>query len=184
MWLFLTILIFLSTAIAQDCSQEKDRGERCDTDQPKQKFAFEPKTGDCVPFYYLGCKGTENKFATYKECKSFCSKKNDSTSNRVVDVCELKTDAKIPDLAVSCSDGNICNEGYECKNAKWCCPTKTTICNLPASSGNEAVSGIHYGRYVYMIGLKNCIRFSYFGLEGNFNNFKTFNDCKSFCGDL
>ncbi|KHJ98190.1 Kunitz/Bovine pancreatic trypsin inhibitor domain protein [Oesophagostomum dentatum] len=96
-----------------------------------------------------------------------------------VEECDLLTDAKIPDVAKSCDAG--CDVGYSCNKNNKCCPTKEYICSLPAASGSEAEVLKHYRRYVYQPGLSNCIRFSYFGIGGNFNNFKTYNDCKGFC---
>ncbi|VDO86058.1 unnamed protein product, partial [Heligmosomoides polygyrus] len=94
-------------------------------------------------------------------------------------VCNLRTDAKIADLARSCDDG--CQVGYRCNKSNKCCPMKDYICSLPAASGTEGSSMKHYPRYVYQSGLSNCIRFSYFGNGGNFNNFITYNECKEFC---
>ncbi|KAE9417172.1 hypothetical protein Angca_000975, partial [Angiostrongylus cantonensis] len=55
------------------------------------------------------------------------------------------------------------------------------ICSLPVTSGSEITVLKHYGRYAHQPHLRNCIRFSYFGSGGNFNNFRTYIDCKRFC---
>ncbi|KAF1751755.1 hypothetical protein GCK72_018309 [Caenorhabditis remanei] len=97
----------------------------------------------------------------------------------MVNVCKLPTDAKIDTKAQKCDNG--CPTGYRCTKKNFCCPYKDHVCALPAASGSERLAFKHYGRYAYQPGLKNCIRFSYFGQGGNFNNFLTYNDCKKFC---
>ncbi|CAI5451177.1 unnamed protein product [Caenorhabditis angaria] len=97
----------------------------------------------------------------------------------VVNQCKLLTDAKIFDKAKTCDKG--CGVGWKCNKNNYCCPYKDVVCNMPASSGSESIAFKHYGRYAYQPGLKNCIRFSYFGVGGNFNNFLTYNDCKKYC---
>ncbi|CAO4379136.1 unnamed protein product [Caenorhabditis nigoni] len=96
-----------------------------------------------------------------------------------VNVCKLPTDAKIDTKAQKCDNG--CPTGYKCTKKNFCCPYKDHVCALPASSGTERLAFKHYGRYAYQPGLKNCIRFSYFGQGGNYNNFLTYNDCKKYC---
>lgn len=97
----------------------------------------------------------------------------------LVNVCKLPTDAKIDTKATKCDNG--CPTGYRCTKKNFCCPYKDHVCALPAASGTERLAFKHYGRYAYQPGLKNCIRFSYFGQGGNFNNFLTYNDCKKYC---
>ncbi|KAK6041982.1 Kunitz/Bovine pancreatic trypsin inhibitor domain protein [Cooperia oncophora] len=132
-----------------------------------------------------GCGGNENQFNTSAECKEKCvrDKKDSSTpkgdKGLVVVECKIKTDAKIDEKAKSCDDG--CPIGYRCNDHNKCCPMKEYICSLPMATGTESSTTKHYARYVYMPGLSNCIRFSYFGNGGNFNNFLTYNDCKNFC---
>ncbi|CAD5222819.1 unnamed protein product [Bursaphelenchus okinawaensis] len=77
-------------------------------------------------------------------------------------------------------EGNKCKEGFEC-NKDICCPTKALICAQPMESGKEVVDYIHTGRFGYDPRLNNCIKFSYFGSEGNYNNFEKFQDCRALC---
>lgn len=51
-------------------------------------------------------------------------------------------------------------------------------------SGQEIYEDVHYGRYGYSEQLKTCIKFSYFGNGGNFNNFVTFKECIKYCKKL
>uniref|UniRef100_A0A8R1DMY7 BPTI/Kunitz inhibitor domain-containing protein n=1 Tax=Caenorhabditis japonica TaxID=281687 RepID=A0A8R1DMY7_CAEJA len=105
----------------------------------------------------------------------------DKDMTLVVNQCKLPTDAKILTKAQKCDQG--CPTGYRCTKKNFCCPYKDHVCSLPAASGSERIAFKHYGRYAYQPGLKNCIRFSYFGEGGNFNNFLTYNQCKKFCMD-
>nr|CDJ84932.1 Proteinase inhibitor I2 domain containing protein [Haemonchus contortus] len=184
--MFHVVLILLLSAVgnAVDCHLPRDRGYSCD-EAEKTLFYYDARIGSCQPMYHRGCGGNENKFNTVAECKKECVHPKNATNfakenkGSVVVECELRTDAKIPEMAKSCDDG--CPVGYRCNKNNKCCPMKDYICSLPASSGSESQSMKHYGRYVYQPGLSNCIRFSYFGNGGNFNNFLTYNDCKEFC---
>lgn len=78
----------------------------------------------------------------------------------LVDVCEMKTDAKIPDVAISCSDGTTCKSGYECKNGQWCCPTKSQFQsnnfdeeNLPAARAEIQILTSPFGAEFVFHGL-------------------------------
>uniref|UniRef100_A0A914PQB6 BPTI/Kunitz inhibitor domain-containing protein n=1 Tax=Panagrolaimus davidi TaxID=227884 RepID=A0A914PQB6_9BILA len=84
---------------------------------------------------------------------------------------------KIP---TSCGASDSCPAGFQCAG-RFCCPAKETVCFQKSDSGKEFKEQEHVGRYAYEPELKTCLRFSYFGAEGNFNNFKTFNDCMRFC---
>ncbi|CAJ0590614.1 unnamed protein product [Cylicocyclus nassatus] len=176
-------LIFFTPATALNCQLPKDRGYSCDEPETRM-FYYDTRIGVCQPMMHRGCGGNENKFDSAEQCKEQCMNKGKNTTNSsstglIVDECDLLTDAKISDIATSCDKG--CGIGYACNKKDKCCPMKEYICSLPASSGSETRSMKHYARYVYQPGLSNCIRFSYFGSGGNFNNFKTYNDCKKFC---
>ncbi|CAJ0582280.1 unnamed protein product, partial [Mesorhabditis spiculigera] len=182
--LVLLLSIFLLSALAQDCSQPPDRGQRCPENQPKQKFAYDTAKGKCVPLYYLGCQGNDNQFLTFAECQKACQNSdmttapNTNSTDNIAMTCGLATGAKLLYNADKC-ESSKCATGYECKN-EYCCPTKETICSFDPESGREEVSGKHFGRYAYMPGLKNCIRFSYFGVGGNLNNFLSYKGCVDF----
>ncbi|KIH44061.1 Kunitz/Bovine pancreatic trypsin inhibitor domain protein, partial [Ancylostoma duodenale] len=36
-------------------------------------------------------------------------------------------------------------------------------------------------RYFYSKSFKNCMLFTYYGRDGNANNFETYNECKAMC---
>lgn len=184
--LTLFILIVLSSVgEAVNCHLPRDRGYSCD-EAEKTLFYYDSRIGACQPMRHRGCGGNENKFDTAAECKEKCGRRGKNATaaattgkGLIVTECNLRTDAKIADLARSCDDG--CQVGYRCNKSNKCCPMKDYICSLPAASGTEGSSMKHYPRYVYQSGLSNCIRFSYFGNGGNFNNFITYNECKEFC---
>ncbi|CAD5232188.1 unnamed protein product [Bursaphelenchus xylophilus] len=95
------------------------------------------------------------------------------------DLCHLKVAPNLSSKLEKC-EGNKCGDGFECLSGT-CCPTKAHICSQPIESGKELVDFTHSGRFGFDSGLGNCIKFSYFGSEGNFNNFKRFQDCHLLC---
>ncbi|EYC21695.1 hypothetical protein Y032_0018g3483 [Ancylostoma ceylanicum] len=182
-----SMFALITPGTAVNCQLPRDKGYSCDEPE-RTMFYFDMRMGVCQPMMHRGCGGNENKFDSAAKCKEQCIEKKGKAkpsapaskgAGLVVEECKLPTDAKIPDVAKSCDNG--CDIGYACNKNNKCCPMKDYICSLPASSGSETRTQKHYGRYVYQRGLSNCIRFSYFGTGGNFNNFKTYNDCKNFC---
>ncbi|KAK5967734.1 Kunitz/Bovine pancreatic trypsin inhibitor domain protein, partial [Trichostrongylus colubriformis] len=175
----IAILLLIDFGYTLNCHLPRDLGYSCD--EPEKKlFYYDSRIGACQPMFHRGCGGNENKFKTLAECKQKCvpsknaTKATGSNKSLVVVECQIQTDAKIPDIAQKCDNG--CPMGYSCNKNNRCCPMKDYICSLPAASGYESPSLKHYGRYVYMPGLSNCIRFSYFGNGGNFNNFLTYKE--------
>ncbi|KAH7715062.1 Protein C54D10.10 [Aphelenchoides avenae] len=79
-----------------------------------------------------------------------------------------------------CTKATECSEGFDCHKGH-CCPTRETVCALPADSGHETSLLEHFRRFTYDSDLKTCIGFSYFGSAGNFNNFGKFSDCVKYC---
>ncbi|CAI2354870.1 unnamed protein product [Caenorhabditis sp. 36 PRJEB53466] len=189
-----------------NCRQDKDTGVNCNNQPITLKFYFDVRTNVCQPLFYRGCAGNENRFESREACSEACVPKNlkkskkdgkvkeeneeeseeeeeDQVENKdmslVVNMCKLPTDAKIAAKVQKCDNG--CPTGYRCTKKNFCCPSKEHLCALPVSSGAERLAFKHYGRYAYQPGLHNCIRFSYFGQDGNYNNFLTYNACKKFC---
>ncbi|CAB3399005.1 unnamed protein product [Caenorhabditis bovis] len=178
-----------------NCHLNRDVGANCDNNPVTLKFFFDVKTNVCQPLFYRGCGGNENRFDDRESCTKACvPKKNkkdedeeddekipssDKSNLLVVNMCKIPTDAKISEIAEQCDQG--CPIGWKCNKKNYCCPMRETVCNLPVSSGSERDVFKHYGRYAYLPGLKNCIRFSYFGKDGNFNNFLSFNECRKYC---
>ena len=40
--------------------------------QTLAKWAYDQRLRRCIPFYYTGCKGNQNKFDTKSDCESYC----------------------------------------------------------------------------------------------------------------
>ncbi|KAF8385100.1 hypothetical protein PRIPAC_74242 [Pristionchus pacificus] len=124
--------------------------------------------GRCQPFFFLGCGGNDNNFIDKRSCEEIAT-------------CSLSTSAVLQDKATACRSPSDCAAGHACSNGS-CCPTKEHICSLTPDNGNEATEFVHRGRYAWIPSLKNCIRFSYFGVNGNANNFPSYKECVAFCG--
>lgn len=129
------------TDIPVQCQGKRDSGSHCHSapsDQPVQMFYFDSVTGVCQPFYYEGCYGNGNRFATATECREKClsassEKKSACPMNRSPLFAVNEGSVKIP---ANCgTDGNNdCPEGYSC-NANVCCPVPETLCKLPRHDG-------------------------------------------------
>ncbi|KIH56166.1 Kunitz/Bovine pancreatic trypsin inhibitor domain protein [Ancylostoma duodenale] len=55
------------------------------------------------------------------------------------------------------------------------------LCNLQYDAGKFGDQGSHRPRYFYSKSFKNCMLFTYYGRDGNANNFETYNECKAMC---
>ncbi|KAK6046852.1 Kunitz/Bovine pancreatic trypsin inhibitor domain protein [Cooperia oncophora] len=55
------------------------------------------------------------------------------------------------------------------------------LCNLQYDAGKFGDKGSHTPRYFYSKSLKNCMLFTFYGRDGNANNFETYNECKKMC---
>jgi len=81
-----------------------------------------------------------------------------------------------------CGANDTCPIGYICAG-NYCCPTKSTVCSPNYDSGKEPKDKefTRVGRYAFNPSTQQCFKFSYFGTEGNFNNFRSYNDCMQYC---
>ncbi|PIO65347.1 Kunitz/Bovine pancreatic trypsin inhibitor domain protein [Teladorsagia circumcincta] len=55
------------------------------------------------------------------------------------------------------------------------------LCGLQYDAGKFGDKGSHTPRYFYSKSLKNCMLFTFYGRDGNANNFATYNECKDMC---
>uniref|UniRef100_A0A098LW49 Gsp_61 putative toxin n=1 Tax=Gemmula speciosa TaxID=439592 RepID=A0A098LW49_GEMSP len=80
---FVAVLLLvtqMATIWAEDvCQQPKEVGP---CKGKFQKYYFNAQTGDCEDFFYGGCRGNGNNFASREDCEAACSKGSGS-------LCEL-----------------------------------------------------------------------------------------------
>ncbi|GMR58186.1 hypothetical protein PMAYCL1PPCAC_28381 [Pristionchus mayeri] len=172
------------------CNDPREKGFSCDNVSSGMRFYHDKKSGRCQPFFFLGCGGNANNFAGREECEKSCTSTAKSSpelsragnGTSIVSACSLTTSAVLHDPAAECRTTSECAAGHSCSKVS-CCPTKDHICSLTPSNGNEATEFVHRGRYAWIPSLKNCIRFSYFGVNGNANNFPSYKECVAFCGN-
>ncbi|WKY07330.1 hypothetical protein Q1695_007068 [Nippostrongylus brasiliensis] len=175
-WLLLLLPVVLSQ---KECTLGRDSGDACD--QPSgQRFFFDMHTKRCQPFYFKGCNGNGNNFATRDECAEKCTGVKGKSATAIQAVCKSGAYAagatSLP-KALTCSE---CPKGYECEDEK-CCPKKEYLCNLQYDAGKFGDQGSHRPRYFYSKSFKNCMIFTFYGRDGNANNFETYNECRDMC---
>ncbi|GMT10211.1 hypothetical protein PFISCL1PPCAC_1508 [Pristionchus fissidentatus] len=179
------ILLALVTQQVLSCSSPRESGSKCAEAMPKMQFYFDSHTGHCQPFMYKGCQGNDNRFASRGECMAKCvgtqAHEQKATNAGVVEACSLTTDAKISDEAKKCSSDKDCEKKWSCTRG-FCCPSKESICHLPANQGTQINGQVSKAqKFVWLQGINNCLPFSYFGVDGNFNNFATYDACIAAC---
>ncbi|KAK5986107.1 Kunitz/Bovine pancreatic trypsin inhibitor domain protein [Trichostrongylus colubriformis] len=200
--LLLMILCALPFSFALDCMLPKDVGTECE--QPSQRmFYYDSRYKVCQPFLYRGCGGNTNRFASSKECKEACPgggkemKSNDAPSEAAL----AGSDAVFVPRGTSHDQwmkAEKCGSNYLIPNAQYihpnpscppnhelmngvCCPTKDFVCSLRDDSGSF-VDGIEdRPRFSWNHAVNSCERFSYFGANGNYNNFPSFYSCLNYC---
>ncbi|GMR58187.1 hypothetical protein PMAYCL1PPCAC_28382, partial [Pristionchus mayeri] len=172
------------------CTVPREKGFSCDGKHSAMRFYHDAKSGRCQPFFFLGCGGNENNFANREECERKCHSslrtEQDLPRNQTFflaeSACSLPTSAVLQEQAMACRTTADCAAGHTCSSSGHCCPTRDHICSLPTAWGNEPTEFHRIGRFAWMDSLKNCIKFRYFGLNGNANNFDSYKECIDFCG--
>ncbi|CCD72529.1 BPTI/Kunitz inhibitor domain-containing protein [Caenorhabditis elegans] len=173
--------IFITFCFAQqqtDCFSARDTGNSGCGQQGARSFYFHKNTRTCQPFFYQGCDGNSNRFQSKEACESAC--RNATASDDLAyAVCPSGAypAGATSGQTVGCSN---CPHGYECQNQQ-CCPTKENTCSLQYDAGKFGSSGKHTPRYFFSKSYKNCMLFTFYGRDGNANNFATYNECKNFC---
>ncbi|KJH48865.1 Kunitz/Bovine pancreatic trypsin inhibitor domain protein [Dictyocaulus viviparus] len=127
-----------------------------------------------------GCGGNQNRFNTSDVCMKTCANTKSSTATAIQALCKsgaYSAGATSLIQPLSCSE---CPKGYECEN-EICCPKKEYLCNLQYDAGKFGDRGSHKPRYFYSKSFKNCMLFTFYGRDGNANNFETYNECKAMC---
>ncbi|XP_042901645.1 papilin isoform X2 [Parasteatoda tepidariorum] len=154
--------------------------------------SFEKK---CQRFYYSGCGGNENNFASYLECEKQCHVSVDDKFSEEfnLDVCSFEPDGgpcNGKKIQWFYDKDGVCKQYYYggCKgngnrfNTKKDCEQKCTasqdICKLPKIRG--ACSG-SFSQWYYDKDVKACQEFSYSGCQGNANRFNDKETCEVQC---
>ncbi|CAI5448083.1 unnamed protein product [Caenorhabditis angaria] len=173
------LLVLLPIGTFADCFSGKDVGNSNCGQNGERQFFFHKQTRTCQPFYYQGCDGNDNRYQTKQACETAC-KNATAPGEQSYSLCKS---GAYPAGATSGSlikDCKKCPHGYECEKSQ-CCPTREYTCALQYDAGKFGSSGSHTPRYFFNKSYKNCMLFTFYGRDGNPNNFATYNECKDFC---
>ncbi|KAL1238527.1 Uncharacterized protein TSPI_09039 [Trichinella spiralis] len=139
---------------------------------PKQRYYYDSDKRQCLPFTYNGQAGNFNNFDSESECKQFCSK-------TICPAGEPLRDNGNSLITCGVGGSGICPVRYECTNDGYCCPSREFVCNQEQAVGACA----NYAeRWYFNSKSRSCERFFYSGCQGNFNNFNSYEQCLSYCG--
>ncbi|XP_033162682.1 papilin isoform X2 [Drosophila mauritiana] len=178
------------------CSQPADPGQ---CDKWALHWNYNETEGRCQSFYYGGCGGNDNRFATEEECSARCSVNIDTR----IGADPVEHDTSKCFLAFesgNCYDNvtrwfynsaeGLCDEfvytgcggnanNYateeECQNE---CNDAQTTCALPPVRGRCSELS---RRWYFDERSGECHEFEFTGCRGNRNNFVTQSDCLNFC---
>ncbi|GMS81015.1 hypothetical protein PENTCL1PPCAC_30739 [Pristionchus entomophagus] len=190
---------------ATDCMSSRDSGVPCDEANPSFSFYFDSRSKVCQPFSYKGCGGNSNRFPSRDECLAACSPSAVQTSNpsststpsssSMTSSNELAhsqgsqwlhgdkcgSNFLIPNHEyIKCNAGR-CPDNHNCVGGEVCCPTKDYICSLRDDTGSFREGIDDKPRFAWDAKVNSCVRFSYYGANGNYNNFPNFYSCLRFC---
>ncbi|VDM95097.1 unnamed protein product, partial [Thelazia callipaeda] len=161
------------------CSLSSDKGVTCDV-APAYRFFYNTQTHDCEAFQYNGCDGNSNNFASRQDCERYCG-----VAHCPFGGTPRKDDT---DQLVNCSSVVPCPNSYECTSiilennvVNRCCPTRALICSLPPQQGDVCAGKLPVSHYYFDAVLKNCVKFTFNGCNGNLNNFATLEQCVNIC---
>lgn len=167
------------------------------------RWYFDTKEERCRQFYYGGCGGNDNNFASEDACLNRCERKAQIPATPVPDnqlepfrqeFCMLQSDtgpcrALEPRYYYNSQDG-VCDVfGYggcggnqnNFKSLEDCegnCGNVQDLCRLPSVYGRcqENIT-----RYYYDHQSRRCLTFEYSGCRGNKNNFYSEEECYGQC---
>ena len=117
----------------------------------------------CMPFYYGGCEGNDNRFDTFEECQKSCP-----SAFLQADVCQQ------PLVSGECGDYL---ERWLDRVLKF----ELALTFFHIGPSHTFICLKYYFRYYFNKELGTCQQFYYGGCSGNKNNFKTEKTCQSRC---
>ncbi|KAI6199754.1 hypothetical protein M3Y96_00660300 [Aphelenchoides besseyi] len=176
------------TRFCSDCSSPKDSGAACSENAGSRMFYYDPRMGVCQPFQYNGCGGNENRYSSAAECRETCKKSSDTPRpsktghDQWVHAEKCNATHLIPNgNYIDCRKGRSkCPDNHKCKNGV-CCPKKEYVCSLRDDTGTFADGIEDKPRFAWSDEINSCLRFSYYGAKGNYNNFRSFQSCVKYC---
>lgn len=174
------------------CLLPEDTG---DCDDYQKYWYFDSLKSTCVEFFYGGCGGNGNRFATEEECLTRCGPEPDFETRIDVDKCFLpvatgncldyqprwyynSVDGVCDQFVYTGCDGNANNYETEDECENECFHVQKT-CELPPLRGNcnETLIRWHFNQET-----GTCSEFEFTGCRGNRNNFVTERECLMSCG--
>ncbi|XP_050665928.1 papilin-like [Leptidea sinapis] len=171
-----------------------------DCDRYETRWFFDTKLTRCRQFYYGGCGGNENNFATEAECENRCSEEAAVTTT------VQPTNRYWNDYCVPEADPGPCTQFEEmwafsvtsgtCKrfrfggcggnnnrfpDLKTClsiCAPDQEVCQQPMQAGPCQGS---FMKWFFDAATGSCSQFTYGGCQGNDNRFDSREDCERRC---
>uniref|UniRef100_A0A0N4ZPZ2 BPTI/Kunitz inhibitor domain-containing protein n=1 Tax=Parastrongyloides trichosuri TaxID=131310 RepID=A0A0N4ZPZ2_PARTI len=185
MKIYLIILVIfcytkLTICKPEKCILSKDIGKSCEKKDPTKRYYFDKNSGVCQFFMFQGCEGNENNFESLAECKSVCGQGKEDQTWVLADKCE--SNFLIPNgNYIECTSQG-CPKNHTCNiKTNTCCPDKDYLCTLEDDSGNFGDGIPDKPRFAWSDSINSCVRFSYYGVNGNYNNFPNFQSCVKYC---
>ncbi|CRL07350.1 CLUMA_CG020329, isoform A [Clunio marinus] len=126
------------------------------------QWYYDTKIKRCRQFYYGGCGGNDNRFATDSECEQRCSTRE-----------QEKPRTRHPETQRP-------PEQPTRQTSRPMIERQKDICLLPYQSGTCREQ---HRRFYYDRGYGICSQFLYTGWDGNENNFETLDECETLCDD-
>ncbi|KAF8381582.1 tag-290 [Pristionchus pacificus] len=198
---FVLLLSSFSLSLAADCTSSRDSGVSCEESASSFSFYYDSRSKVCQPFMYKGCGGNSNRYSSRDECLSVCSPSASTTSSPSSSSSSIIPSNELPHSQgsqwlqgdkcgsnflipnheyINCNAGR-CPDNHNCVNGEVCCPTKSYICSLRDDSGSFREGIDDKPRFAWDAKVNSCVRFSYYGANGNYNNFPNFYSCLRFC---
>uniref|UniRef100_A0A914XT76 BPTI/Kunitz inhibitor domain-containing protein n=1 Tax=Plectus sambesii TaxID=2011161 RepID=A0A914XT76_9BILA len=176
----------------KSCTDQLDQGAPCTlTTATITRYWYNKAAGSCQEFFFSGCQGNGNNFATYDECAGYCSAYAGTVRKPTCSQGTPVTDSN--GNYINCGVNGVANDAlcpalglnYRCTyngEAYGCCATQAYNCMVPSDRGTLCGSSSSVTRWYYDSATGSCQTFSYNGCDGNGNNFASQAACIQFCG--